>query len=234
MLCIAHRGGRGLGTENALATIEQSLALGVDGIEIDVWEIQGELLVTHDRELGRVIQGQGRLYDITKEQLTHLRHVDNSPVATLQQVLDLVGTRALINVELKGPRGVELLAQVLQNHHRQSGLDFANTVVSSFDHQQLLWLKQHAPQLRRGALYYGDNILWATVIDILKPFSINIDLDFFKPATAAMAQAQGIHTWVYTVNDERDFLALKRAQVSGVFTDYPNKLQKFLAEQKKT
>src|SRR5690625_1819428 len=71
LFCIAHRGGPG--PENSLEAINASLALGVDAIEIDLWYAGGELLVTHDRRLGRQISGQGTLLDLPRDHLRALR-----------------------------------------------------------------------------------------------------------------------------------------------------------------
>src|SRR5690625_7874278 len=64
LFCIAHRGGTG--PENSLEAINASLALGVDAIEIDLWYAGGELLVTHDSRLGRLISVLGTLQNLTR------------------------------------------------------------------------------------------------------------------------------------------------------------------------
>ena len=103
LLCIAHRGGPQMGPtplpENSLAAIARALDLGVYAVEIDVFHIEGELLVTHDRRLGRVVSGQGI---ITEQPLSYLRkqQLENGePIPTLQQVLELVGDKAVLNIQ---------------------------------------------------------------------------------------------------------------------------------------
>lgn len=45
----AHRGAGGVEPENTLRAIKAALAANVDGIEIDLHEVDGKLIVIHDR-----------------------------------------------------------------------------------------------------------------------------------------------------------------------------------------
>ena len=53
MLIFAHRGASADAPENTLGAIFKALDMGVDGIEIDVHEVDGEYVVIHDRWLHR-------------------------------------------------------------------------------------------------------------------------------------------------------------------------------------
>lgn len=224
LLCIAHRGGRTLGSENALSTIEKALNLGADGIEIDVWEVAGELLVTHDRYLGRVIQGQGRLLDIKVDEVSQLRFSDGESIATLQQVLSLVGERALINIEIKGPHCAPLVAQQVMSHCQKNQCVIEQYVISSFDHHQLFWLKQHYPQLRRGVLVSAIPLDFSQCCDKLGAYSFHPNVDFINEKLVEDALKRKLKVWVYTVNEIQDFAELAAMGVEGVFTDFPERV----------
>lgn len=227
LLCIAHRGGRALGTENTLATIDKALALNVDAIEIDVWRVGEQLLVTHDRELGRVIRGSGRILDLSATQVAQLRHHDDSPVATLQEVVDLVGNRARLNVEIKGPDCVGPIAQLLNLAIDKKGFDREQFIVSSFDHQQLYWLQHNAPQLLRGCLTYGLPHDGIECCKALSAYSYHPSVDFIDPELIAKARDLGMEVWAYTVNNPADFAELADLGATGVFTDDPVVLQDY-------
>jgi glycerophosphoryl diester phosphodiesterase len=228
---IAHRGGRAHGTENTLATIEKSLALGVDGIEIDVWQLHGQLLVTHDRQLGRVIRGEGRLLDVPRESIPTLRNYDDSPVPSLQNVLDCIGDRAMLNIELKGPACAPLVARQVLNHSRKQKIDLQQYVISSFDHHQLYWLKEHAPAIRRGVLVGTIPLDYAACCDTLGAWSFHPSIDFVNPALIEDARHRGLEVWVYTVNDPADFRNLSAMGATGVFADFPERVIAFNREQ---
>ncbi len=49
MLIFAHRGASGYQVENTLAAMAKALELGAKAIELDVHNVEGELVVFHDR-----------------------------------------------------------------------------------------------------------------------------------------------------------------------------------------
>lgn len=227
LLCIAHRGGRGHGTENTLATIEKSLDLGVDGIEIDVWQVGEQLLVTHDRQLGRVIRGRGRLLDVPVDAIPDLRNYDDSPVPSLQDVLDCVGDRAMLNIELKGPACAPLVAQQVLDHSQDCQIPLENYVVSSFDHHQLFWLRENAPDIRRGVLVGTIPLDYAACCEKLDAWSFHPSIDFIGRELVQDARNRGLEVWVYTTNEPEDFRDLSDMGATGVFADFPDRVLTF-------
>lgn len=227
LLCFAHRGGRGHGTENALETIKKSLTLGVDAIEIDVWLLGENLVVTHDRRLGRVIRGEGRLQDVDVTKLSELRHYDDSCVPSLLEVLEIVGSKALLNIEIKGPNTVSAVVEVTRKFAKNSGVDLDNYIISSFDHQQLFWLKENAPEFRRGVLVCNIPLDYAACCETIGAYSFHPSIEFIDQALVDDANKRGLAVVVYTVNDTDDFAMLSEMGVAGVFTDYPERVIAF-------
>lgn len=224
LYCIAHRGGSGQYTENTLAAIDSCLELDVDAIEIDTWMIGGELLITHDRRLGRTLPGQGRLIDHHPEYLRALEMSCGSRLASLQDILKLVGDRVVLNIELKGPGCSQSVAELLQQfaHDHQQSLD--QYVVSSFDHHQLYHFKQLLPEVKRGALIEGIPLDYAACCEELKAYSFHPNINFVNQALIDDARKRGLKTWVYTVNETDDWQHMCELGVDGVFTDVPQQL----------
>lgn len=221
LVCVAHRGGRCQFTENTLGAFAHSLTLGVDAIELDVWQIDGQLLVTHDRRLGKLMPGQGRLLDHSFAHLRELRLPCGSQMPTLDEVLDLVGDRALLNIELKGPHCVDAVAATLTARVRDGGASFEQYVCSSFDHRQLWQLRQCLPQVRRGVLVEGIPHDYAACCAALGAWSFHPGLNFVSQALVDDASARGLQVWVYTANHADDLVMLAAMGVDGVFTDEP-------------
>lgn len=116
MKIIAHRGGAGLGLENTLSCIEAGLKCNtVSMVEVDVHLTKdGEVIVMHDPDVDRMTDGSGRLEDMSLEELKALHVVkNNSPksdselsaerIPTLREVLNLIGDRAEVLLEIKRP-----------------------------------------------------------------------------------------------------------------------------------
>lgn len=215
--------------ENSLAAIARALDAGVDAVEIDIYQIDGELLVTHDRRLGRVVSGQGIITDLPLAYLRQQTLANGEPLPTLRDILALVGDRALLNIEIKGANCVPALKQQLAAFVSDHQLGFEHYIVSSFDHQQLYQCLQTLPQVKRAALIEGIPLDYAQCCEPLKAYAFNTHLSFITPELINDARQRGLKNWVYTVNHEEDWRWLQALGVDGVFTDRPDALQKFTA-----
>jgi glycerophosphoryl diester phosphodiesterase len=229
--CIAHRGGPLIQNqplpENSLAAVKRALEIGVDAVEIDIYQTQGELLVTHDRRLGRVISGKGILTDLPLSYLREQRLENGESIPTLDDMLKLVGDRALLNIEIKGAGCVPLLQQVLEQHCHDYHRTFEQYLVSSFDHHQLYQSMQLLPKVRRAVLIEGIPLDYASCCDALQAFSFNTHLSFLSKAMLDDARKRGLQNWVYTANHVDDWIWLKKMGVDAVFTDRPDELMAF-------
>jgi glycerophosphoryl diester phosphodiesterase len=107
----AHRGGARLWPENSLRAFRESLALGVDLLELDVHlTADGEVVVIHDATLDRTTDGRGAVGERTVAELARVRLRDPDGVVTdervpmLHEVLTMVTpSRVGLLVEVKGP-----------------------------------------------------------------------------------------------------------------------------------
>lgn len=213
--------------ENSLAAIARALDAGVDAVEIDIYQVEGELLVTHDRRLGRVVSGQGIITDLPLAYLRQQKLENGESLPTLRDVLALVGDRALLNIEIKGANCVPVLNEQLAAFVSDHQLGFEQYIVSSFDHQQLYQCLQTMPNVKRAALIEGIPLDYAQCCQPLKAYAFNTHLSFITPELLSDARQRGLKNWVYTVNHEEDWRWLQALGVDGVFTDVPNRLQNF-------
>lgn len=233
LMCIAHRGGPLMQDqplpENSLAAITRALDAGVDAVEIDIYQVEGELLVTHDRRLGRVTTGEGI---ITERSLAYLREQcleNGEAIPTLRDVLCLVADRALLNIEIKGADCVATLKHQLEAYVSDNQASYEQYILSSFDHVQLYQALSFLPQVRRAALIEGIPLDYAQCCQALQAYSFNTHLSFLSPELLADARNRGLKNWVYTVNHEDDWRRLLGWGVDAVFTDKPDKLLLFNA-----
>lgn len=213
--------------ENSLAAIARALDAGVDAVEIDIYQVEGELLVTHDRRLGRVVSGQGIITDLPLAYLRQQKLENGESLPTLRDVLALVRDRALLNIEIKGANCVPVLNEQLAAFVSDHQLGFEQYIVSSFDHQQLYQCLQTMPNVKRAALIEGIPLDYAQCCQPLKAYAFNTHLSFITPELLSDARQRGLKNWVYTVNHEEDWRWLQALGVDGVFTDVPNRLQNF-------
>lgn len=219
-LCIGHRGASGLAPENTLPAFALALELGVDAIELDVHCCEGELVVIHDDDLARTTSGRGRVSATSLERVRALDAGGGARVPLLSEVLDLVGERVLLNIELKGAGTAGPVVELL----RARGADPQRYLLSAFDHRELHAARAAAPEFPRGALFGrldSDPVVAAAAVDAV---SVNLARRTVAPELVARIRAAGPRVLVYTVNDAQDALGLAAIGVAGVFTDWPDRL----------
>ena len=148
----AHRGLHGEGRpENSMAAFRASLAGGY-GIEFDLHLLaDGNLAVIHDSSLKRTTGAEGRIEDLTTEDLKNYRlEGTQETIPTFRELLDLYAGKAPLIVELK-PVG---------NNHAalcKAACDMLDSYegaycMESFDPRCIMWLKKNRPDIIRGQL----------------------------------------------------------------------------------
>ena len=228
MICIGHRGARGVYPENTIQSIEYAIDCGAPWVEIDVRAHQGRLLVIHDDTLGRTTNGTGYVTDYSLLELRALDAGNGQSIPLLEEVIATVKQRAIINIELKDSTSTALVLRIIEQHIAK-GWSYDGFLVSSFLHQDLQWLKHANPKIRIGALSAGVDIDDAEFAQSLAAYSINLCQESLNQKIIDDAHNRGLMVFVYTVNDTRDFIKLQHMKVDGIFTDYPEKLLKWLA-----
>lgn len=222
-LCIGHRGAMGHAPENTLKSMAMAIDLGCPWIELDVYAVEGELVVFHDDRLERTTNGSGRIADASLAYLRSLDAGDGERIPTLGEVFALCRDRAGINVELKGPGTAGLLATFLQQQYA-TGWAAESVLVSSFDHRALAEFRQADPHTPLGALYYGVPADNARAAQALGAFSLHPSLDFVDRALVEDAHRRGLKVFVYTVNSPEDIETMRALGVDGVFSNYPERI----------
>jgi len=228
-VCIGHRGACGYEPENTLSSFECAITMGCPWIELDVYQIEGELIVIHDDTLERTTNGKGEVIAQTLEYLRSLDAGNGQQIPTLSEVINSVDHRAGINIELKGEDTagpvVDLLHQL-----EEDGWNLDEFLISSFNHDELAQVSRLQPLLKLGALFGRDAENCVTKAVELNAFSLNLGLRIVNSVVVQQAHAAGLQVYVYTVNHKADVQRMLTDQVDGVFTNYPDRVFEVLGE----
>lgn len=216
---IAHRGTPREHPENSLAGFAQALAYGVDGIELDVHvTADGVAVVHHDAELGRVglpspLAGRA-ITDLDLDELRPYQLAPGEPIPTLEAVLDLVGERATVYVEVKAPEARVAVAVLVGTHH-------ARTAVHAFDHRVPALVRRLSPATPIGLL--SESYLLDTA-GALRAAGARDWWSHWRLVDAALVHevhAAGGRLIAWTVNDPAAARHLATLGVDGICTDLP-------------
>ena len=228
----AHRGACAHAPENTLPAFELALLQGADGVELDVkLSADGQVVVIHDPTVDRTTNGQGRVRNLP---LTELRALDAGgffsdkfrgvKIPTLEEVLETIGKRALINIELTnystpGDRLVEKVCRLIGKHNLQPQILF-----SSFFSSNLKQAVRLLPEVPRGLLALSGWLgAWARSFGFM--FG---DYQALHPHLSSVdpGQVQRVHRLnrrihVWTANSFEEVRSLAEWRVDGIFTDDP-------------
>ena len=219
-LCIGHRGARGYKPENTLASFAHALALGCPWVELDVYAVDGELLVIHDKSVDRTTNGSGLIRDMSLEELRRLDAGDGQKIPTLDEVVALIDQRCGINVELKGPDTVELVNRALARYVT-AGWESGAFLVSSFNHEAL---SRTGATYRRGALFPDLPDDWLARALALGAWSVNFEKKDVTAGLVATAHEADLKVLVYTVNEPADIRRIINTGADGIFSDFPDRV----------
>ena len=223
-LTIGHRGAAGEKFENSMDGFKHALTLDIDAIELDIRAHNGELWVIHDNDLNRLTGESGLFDDLEDPAKTLLRN--GEPIPRLREVLDLYWGKLPINIEIKSLNTADLLADLLKQYPvLQPNPAMPWILISSFDHRQILKLKQDDCPWALAPVSYGIPMQPMEMIEILKPYSWHIDDEYLDLDLVRQIQSQDVRVMMYTVNEAEAVRFLKKAGLDGVFTDYPSTLR---------
>jgi glycerophosphoryl diester phosphodiesterase len=223
-LCFAHRGASGHEPENTLLAVEKAIALGADWVEVDVYAVDGELIVIHDERLERTTNGAGYVMEKTFQYLRSLDAGKEQRIPTLQELFDLVDRKIGVNVELKGPDTAALTVSLIDRYIKGRGWDNDQFIVSSFNQRELGKLQRLMPQIRVGVILGGMHRRYSQFARKHAVYSVHPRMDLVTAGFVERAHRRGLKVFVYTVNDPGDMMRLETMGVDGIFTDFPERI----------
>jgi glycerophosphoryl diester phosphodiesterase len=200
--------------------------MGASGVELDVKRCQsGEVVVFHDENLRR-LGGRGeRVEDLPLAALREIDFGQGQGIPTLYEVLEELGPRMLVNVELKTERvrgDGELAAKVARILERAALGQRA--LVSSFNPIALAQFGRASPRTLTGLLFQAEQPLplraaWAA--RFLRPAAVHPEAALVDRIAIAAWRRRGYLINVWTVDDPREMAALWALSVDGIITNEP-------------
>ncbi len=239
-LRIAHRGAAALEPENSLRGIEAALRYGVEMVEVDVRPCaDGTLVLSHDDDLQRMTRHRGSVGASTLAALKTLDIGKGERIPTLEEALDLMHGRVLVNLDLKrdsaGPRLLSAIDRagsreetMLSGGARRAFAAFRELAPSIHSACSLdaTWsdlpcrvLGRYTPAGARGQAGW---ILRAT--RAANADSATLDWHLAAPAVVDLLHRADLPVLTWTVDDLPTLKALRLAGVDGVTSNRPDLL----------
>lgn len=232
-LIIAHRGASAHELENTIAAFRRARVDHADGVELDVQLCAtGEVVVFHDNRLDRLANRPDLISDLSLKALREIPLRGGGFVPTLSDVLEELGPRMLVNVELKVPRlssGGALVSEVVKVLRKHSlGV---RALVSSFHPLALARFRLAAPEITSGLLFSAVQSIpmraaWSR--HLIMPFALHPEHWLADGEQIRYWHGQGYAVNAWTVDDRSEVRRLCVLGVDGLITNHPLQTRSYL------
>jgi glycerophosphoryl diester phosphodiesterase len=216
-LRIGHRGVSGSHFENSLEAFRAAVAVGLDGVELDIHATaDGEFVVHHDP----AVPGHGDIRALPLKALRTVRLPNGEPLPTLEEALAVLGDlRVYVEVKDLDPRFDGKLVETLQAYRADERL-----AVHSFDHRIVARLRRLAPWLPGGILSVSYPIDPAAELIAAGAVAYWMVSTMIDAELAAAIHRAGGSVIGWTVNDRAVARRLAALGVDGLCGNYPERL----------
>lgn len=233
-LVIAHRATMGHAAENTLAGIRAGIAMGVDAVEIDVRLCgDGVPVLMHDDRVERTSGGLGRVAELSLAALRTL-DVGGERVPTLSEALETAGGEGELVIELKAEAGQppDAVAEAVSAEIKDASP--GRVQIWSFDAALLAAMAGVRPELRRTRLSTTAAVEMMDEAAATGLHGVALRLDGASAEIVAALEARGLRTFVWTVNDPGELRRAVALRVSGIVTDFPERLLAVLGSREES
>lgn len=217
MLKIGHRGASAYEPENTLSSFKKAIEMGVDAVELDVHRTKdGALVVLHDEDVSKKTDGEGKVGELSLEEIKNLEVEGGEEIPTLEEALGFLDGKARILVELKESGYEEQVYDVI----KEKGL-IEDVIIISFDEEALRTIRDLDKDIETGFVYARHKNPMDTAEDIEADYILPLH-HFTHTRTVKEAHNRNLKVIVWTVNDAEDVEEMKEKGVDGIASDKPD------------
>ncbi len=253
ILNVAHRGASGHAPEHTLAAYELGEQMKGDFIEVDLQMTEdGVLIAMHDEKVDRTTDGSGLVKDMTLAEIKQLdagswfneAYPDKAKpeyagltVPTLEEIIGEFGRESRYYIETKAPNvypGMqEELLRVLYKH-KLNGSNAASSkvLVQSFSADSLLEIHELDPEIPLIQLisYSEPATITDQEISAIKEYALGIGTSYTSIDKEYVEKIRENELLIhpFLVNSKADMERLLDWGVTGMFTNFPDRLDEVL------
>lgn len=229
---IGHRGARNEAPENTIGSFIHAQKNGCRAFELDVrLSKDNQLMVFHDRILGRMTGVNGLLSSFTAEQLNHFDARGKilwpyvCPIPKLQHIIECVPLTKDWQFEVKPTslvRMKKLATELLKLIETMSGKSGRTTITSSSE-WFLKEIKRRAPSQNIGLVSESRGLEAVERCVQLGCSLLVINKTMCSEAIVSAAHKKGLEVSAWTVNKIDQMHALRSMKVDSIITDIPSR-----------
>lgn len=224
MLIIGHRGAKGEAPENTVQSIQRALDDGADMVEFDLRTTRDDVVVLSHGPF--LIKTHGIWRSVARNDFTTLRRLTEAkgaPLATFDEILDVVPDHRQLCIEFKRMSAVEPALKLLDKKYPSKKVQ-SEIFIESFYIHNLRRIRELWPHARLGFLFYRS---WQLLKRRHRELNFYALMPFAKwpiRHDAKRARRLGLKLYVYGVHGTKILRKSQRAKVDGIITNFPEKM----------
>jgi glycerophosphoryl diester phosphodiesterase len=246
MKITAHRGIHDQLPENTLPAFERAIQCGADAVEMDIRLTADQIpVVYHYYYLETLTTSSGPIFDRTLSQLKQVKfsqHAEaGAAIPTLREVLDAVGGRIGLEIEIKGPEpeSAQRTGELLCDYRPL----WDNMEVTSFEPALLLAIREVCPGLAVDLLIpqseswmQPDVIAYQSLHQarLAKARAVHLHTTQLQEGVVDFIRREGIDVHVWDVNGEAAFRKTMELRITNICTDFFQKIAAWTPGRKTT
>jgi glycerophosphoryl diester phosphodiesterase len=231
---VAHRGVHDNCPENTLAAFRRAIELGADAVELDVRLTSDRVpVVFHYFYLDANTSATGTIFNYTYAQLQDVRvfcetrHAsDNFMISTLDEVLESIGSKIGLEIEVKGPEpeSAQIVAGILRHWKHL----WPTIEITGYEPMLLSAIRQHCPGLPTDLLFprsepwmHQDVVTYSAIhrARMAGARAVHLHPTQLSPEVIADIRQHGIEIHAWEVNDESTWRLMAELDVPRICTD---------------
>ncbi len=239
-IVVAHRGASGIAPENTLSSFAEAIRSGAHFIEMDVQvTADGIPIVFHDKGLSRTTNGSGFASKLTYEELQQFdsgnwfsEKFTGEKIPTLEDVLESVQNKILVNIELKNlgtnplPH-IEKIIKIIENFNYSD-----KVVISSFYYDQLKIVKKIKSTIPTAIIRLPKDRLLPSEIAKQFPFEgLVCNIEELNNEIVDDAHQIGLFLGIYTVNNPSELEYVLKFDIKAIVTNFPEQIITLLRQK---
>ncbi|MEE3398521.1 MAG: glycerophosphodiester phosphodiesterase family protein [Eubacterium sp.] len=234
----AHRGDSSSAPENTLAAFEKAIENGADIIELDVRETKdGEIVVMHDENLKRTCGVNKKVGKLTYEELLEYSPTakckgedkelyKDEKIPTLREAIELVGDRAIINIELKPAKTdkkfVQKVVEIIQEYEY-----YDNCLVTSLNYGSIKKIKLKDSRIKT---VYTMAVAMGDFYSLEYADGFSIKARYINNDVVKQAHSLGKEVYAWTIDDPNTLESMMLMDVDSIITNKPAEMRKAMYE----
>ena len=131
----------------------------------------------------------------------------------------------MLHIELKGNGAARPVAKLIEAYAKK-GWQYNHFVISSFKFKELEEFYKINKKVRLAVLFKKNPENYFKKAPLINAYSINFPITLVTKKYVEKAHKEGLKLLVWTVNTKREIQRMKKLKVDGIFTNFPEKIEK--------